>query len=562
MNILLVEPGYKNKYPPLGLMKLSTYHKAKKDNIFFVKGIETDLPYELWDRVYITTLFTFYFDVTVKTVRYYKKFAKNTKNIYVGGILASLMCNDLSNATGLKNIVTGSLNNSKKIDYADNINIDCLTPDYDIMQDINYRYPAGDNYLAYTTRGCPNKCPFCAVPKLEPQFKTTNNIYNQIREIDRCYGQKRNLLLLDNNVLYSPHLTDIIRDIKRAGFEKKPNYVESHEYEIYLQKYNLGLRRRQDAEKAICALNLFIERIKNDNDKALFSYTIDLIEQSKNISTELHSQRNKILPIIQKYKNKARKQRYVDFNQGIDASLLNNKRMKILSEIPIRPLRIAFDRWIQKNQYEKAVRRASKYGIKDISNYLLYNYTDKPIDLWNRIILNIKLQKKLKVHIFSFPMKYSPVNEKDRKYIGPHWNRKFIRAIQAVLLVKKGIVSTKQDFVERAFGKNPSEYFKILMMPEEFIIYRTFFENTGMTKRWKKIYKSLNKNEKKELLHLISGHKTLKETTDLSNNKKIQRILKFYTISYKDVSGGKTKYLGANIANCFLSDEREPSLKK
>ena len=36
--VLLIEPNYKNKYPPMGLMKLATYFRRCSDDVRFFKG--------------------------------------------------------------------------------------------------------------------------------------------------------------------------------------------------------------------------------------------------------------------------------------------------------------------------------------------------------------------------------------------------------------------------------------------------------------------------------------------------------------------------------------------
>ena len=41
-SILLVEPPYRNKYPPIGLMKIASYHKSLGDEITFIKGSVSD----------------------------------------------------------------------------------------------------------------------------------------------------------------------------------------------------------------------------------------------------------------------------------------------------------------------------------------------------------------------------------------------------------------------------------------------------------------------------------------------------------------------------------------
>ena len=172
--------------------------------------------------------------------------------------------------------------------------------------------------------------------------------------------------------------------------------------------------------------------------------------------------------------------RIVDFNQGIDSRLITDENMKKLSEINIRPLRIAFDHWELRKIYENSIRIAVRNGITNLSNYLLYNFEDKPEHLYYRLRMNVDLCDELGASIYSFPMKYHPINDpeffKNRDFIGKHWNRKFIRAVQAVLNSTKGKIGKGTEFFEEAFGRDVDEFMKILWMPETFIIYRRKYD--------------------------------------------------------------------------------------
>lgn len=553
MRVLLVEPNYKNKYPPMGLMKISTYHKMLGDEVRFVKGVDPNVDAAVWDRIYITTLFTFDFSISVETILHYMRLVDDVSSLYVGGIMASLMPENIVEATGIErsHILTGLFTDTSVVGDNNDINVDQLPLDYDILEDVNYKYPAGDNYFAYTTRGCPNHCSFCAVPILEPNFHVTNNIVEQIRVIDQKYGPKQHLLLLDNNVLNTPNLESLVDDLCAAGFGRGAKYVDPGTYNIVMMRYHNGDRAEFLDKKMIAYLDKFKKRIKSPEKLDTFLQIVIGAEEAADYAGYMLEHEDELSPIVEKYRSKTPKARYLDFNQGVDGRKINDDNMTQLARLAIKPLRIAFDDIKLKDTYCAAVRTAHRHGIKEISNYILFNYKDKPEDLYERLKINIELNRELGIQIFSFPMKYSPINRTDRSYIGVNWTKKSIRAISAILQVTKGVVAAGSDFFYKAFGNTLEEYFELLAMPRELIMFRHHFEENGTTAAWKKQYQAMSDEQKKELMEFTSH--TVAELKQTPCPEQFQEILPYYLIKYN----GKNDQLGDGAVQLSLMDDSD-----
>jgi len=534
MKILLVEPNYKNKYPPIGLMKISTYHKNKGDRVRFVKGLEPCI--QVYDKVYITTLFTFHYKIVLKTIEHYKQFVRSEDDIIIGGVMASLMKVQLKEDSQLNMIIQGPVIDSSIMGYEDHVNVDIMPLDYDLLLQTDYQYPAGDNFFGYTTRGCVNRCKFCAVPILEPEFNMTNNIKKQVNNIRSNYGDKRNLLLMDNNFLglSNEQIANIVDDLVDLGFTHEPSFIKPSRFKIL---YDTVIRLEKIDSPSIRAIselrNYMLEVQGKRMRKAYVTRYAEILDYLFNEAddffdgvTEYYKE---LLTIITSVEFKRKLKRYVDFNQGIDARLLSEEKMKLIKPLPIRPFRLAFDDWKFKDIYDKAIHLAYKHGVKEFSNYLLYNYEDTPEELWMRLDMNISLATEFDTHIFSFPMKFAPINETDRTFIGKHWNKHYLSNIHAILNVTKGIVARNRGFFDEAFGKNLNEYFEILSMPRDFVTYRNYFKKIKLTQQWKKEFDELSEIEKRELLKTISLHE---KTHD---NKRINSILRFYSIKYDNL---------------------------
>lgn len=557
MRVLLVEPNYKNKYPPMGLMKISTYHKMLGDEVRFVKGFDPEVDKEVWDRIYVTTLFTFDFDTDVQTINHYKLLVNDINDLYVGGIMASLMPDKIVASTGIErsHILTGLFTDTSVVGDDNNINVDELPLDYDILEQIDYRYPAGDNYFAYTTRGCPNHCSFCAVPILEPNFRVTNNIIDQIKTIDEKYGPKQHLLLLDNNVLNAVDLKGLVDDLCTAGFGRGAKYVDPGAYNIVMMRYKNGDRAEFLDKKMAAYLESFKKRIKSAEMLETFLQVVIGAEDAEDYAQYMLEHEEELSPIIEKYRSKAKKARYLDFNQGVDGRKINDENMEQLARLAIHPLRIAFDDIKLKDVYCKAVRTAHRHGINQISNYILFNYKDKPEDLYERLRVNIELNEELGIQIFSFPMKYSPISETDRTYIGANWCKKSVRAISAILQVTKGVVAAGSSFFYKAFGNNLDEYHEILAMPRELIMFRSYFEENGTTAKWQALYRQLTYEQKDRLMKLVSLNVSELRNTPWPSD--LADILEFYLLKYS----GKTEQNQEKYVQMSLMDDSDVVLE-
>lgn len=153
-----------------------------------------------------------------------------------------------------------------------------------------------------------------------------------------------------------------------------------------------------------------------------------------------------------------------------------------------------------------------RHGFKNLSNYVLFNFHYTPKELYDRLKINIELNKafqkeSLDTSIWSFPMKYMPFegeHRTDRKFVGIHWNAKMLRGVQCILNATHAVVGPKEEFFNHAFGKNYEEFEELIYMPEAYITKRN--ENAESIEKWKSIYRHLNPIEKSAFIQLIADN--------------------------------------------------------
>lgn len=153
-----------HNYPNLALMKLKGYY-GEQAEFYSV--------FNHYDVVYKAKVFTYTPD--------YEYFI-NADEVFYGG----------------------SGYNMKMDLFCDNVQ-----PDYTLYKDFKF-YDKNTAY-GFVTRGCPNKCKWCIVPKKEGEIKP----YDDVENISQG---RRNIILMDNNILASDYGLSQLEKVVRNGY--------------------------------------------------------------------------------------------------------------------------------------------------------------------------------------------------------------------------------------------------------------------------------------------------------------------------------------------------------
>jgi hypothetical protein len=217
MNILLIEPSYRSKFPPLGLMRLSTYHRNRRDRVTFLRGQHDWARSRRWDRIYVASLFTWELPRTADTIGFYQGSVKQPSDIFVGGVGVTLLPDYIRQRSGCT-VIEGPLDTPGRLGPGTPA-IGDLVPDYGLLKRIDYEYYPGNAFFVRITKGCIRSCKFCAVPLLEKEFGTMSPLRAQLSQARQQHSEKQHLVVMDNNILGVAGIEQIIGEIRSLGFE-------------------------------------------------------------------------------------------------------------------------------------------------------------------------------------------------------------------------------------------------------------------------------------------------------------------------------------------------------
>jgi 16S rRNA G966 N2-methylase RsmD len=261
MKYLIIEPRVKAIAPNIALMKWARWCEHNDHECQYVRGrVE---PMISPDAILMSCIFSYNSKVYEKTIDFYFKRFPDAK-ITVGGAFPSLNPKWFDKWNGTVTVHMGLCNE-----------IENLAPKYDVeitSEDEN-PYPR-DKIVLYASRGCSNKCRYCAVPRLEGDMKSFESISGMLNMAKMPYASS--VVLFDNNFTDHPHFDNIIDELVDFNLPVDIHGLHVDSFTRHHAKRFAELTWCAQGEKGIPYLRFSFDKLKYaDGIRKAFRYVID-----------------------------------------------------------------------------------------------------------------------------------------------------------------------------------------------------------------------------------------------------------------------------------------------
>jgi len=210
MKYLLVEPKVKAKAPNIALMKWARWCEINNHEYQYVRGIVK--PDIKPDNILMSCIFTYYSEKYERTINYYMNMFPGVP-LVVGGVFPSIYpkwfhkIRDELLFTEREKLLT--------LHCGLHPDIENLAPKYNVeikYEDETPPYPR-DKIVLYSSRGCINKCGYCAVPRLEGDMKSFKSIQHMLDLGRKEIPNPTTVVLYDNNFTEHQYFDNIVNEL-------------------------------------------------------------------------------------------------------------------------------------------------------------------------------------------------------------------------------------------------------------------------------------------------------------------------------------------------------------
>lgn len=211
MNVLIVEPKLTSIAPNIALMKLARLCELNGYDFQYIRGcVKTNF---IPDRIYMSFIFTYYSAIYEKTIDFYKRLYPNAE-IIIGGVFPTLFPNWFNKSKWKNPFFDIDRFYIHRGMYSD---IETLIPKYNIdiiEEDKTSKDKQNRNSIVlYSSRGCTNKCKYCAVPTLEGKMKSYPSIKDNLEIGLKELPNAKSVVLYDNNFTAHEYFDNIVDEL-------------------------------------------------------------------------------------------------------------------------------------------------------------------------------------------------------------------------------------------------------------------------------------------------------------------------------------------------------------